>query len=299
MEAEKNKKSTQDNIFLGVLCGVLILYTIVFFIPIVWSFLTTFKDYNIYRLGTARKDLDMMLGLNNLTLENYLHAFTEFKIPVADSYVPLLPLFGNSILYAGGCAFINTMITCMVAYLVARYDFLLCKIVYGIVLVTMAIPIVGSLPSEIAMVDNLHLLDSLAGLYILKSNFLGIYFLVFYAQFKSIPRDYTEAAEIDGASDMHIMLNIIFPIAIGTITTVMLLNFIAFWNDYQIPMIYWESHPVVAYGMYYFVRITSGQMGATPVKLAAMIIVAIPIIVLFLIFNQKIMANMSIGGVKG
>ena len=95
------------------------------------------------------------------------------------------------------------------------------------------------------------------------------------------------------------MLRIIFPIATGTITTVILLNFIAYWNDYQIPMIYWESRPVVAYGMYYFVRVTTGQMGATPVKLAAMIIVAIPIIVLFLIFNKKVMTNMSIGGVKG
>lgn len=299
MEQTNNKKRFHISPVLVILCTILILYTIIFFTPIVWGLITTFKDYAIYRKGTARKDISLMMGLNNLTLENYKFAFTEFKIPVLDGYTPLWRMFWNSILYAGGCAIVSTIVPCVMAYLVARYDFRLGKLVYAIVLVTMAIPIVGSLPSEIAMVENLGLMDTVLGLYVLKANFLGIYFLVFFAQFKSIAKDYTEAAEIDGASEMHIMVRIIFPIATGTITTVMLLNFIAFWNDYQIPMIYWESRPVVAYGMYYFVRVTSGQMGATPVKLAAMIIVAIPILILFFIFNKKIMSNMSIGGVKG
>ena len=97
------------------------------------------------------------------------------------------------------------------------------------------------------------------------------------------------------------MLRIIFPISIGTITTVILLNFITHWNDYQIPMIYWPSHPVMAYGMYYFVKVTRGQdgQGSTPVSVSSMILVAIPILILFGIFNKKIMSNMSIGGVKG
>ncbi len=299
MEKIKHKKRFNFSVILTVLFLILALYTIIFFIPIIWALITTFKNYNIYRLATARKNVELMLGFNNMTFDNFSLAFKEFKIPVLDGSVHVTRMFWNSILYAGGCAIVNTMVPCVMAYLVARYNYYLGKIVYGIVLATMAIPIVGSLPSEIAMVERLNLMDSVLGLYVLKANFLGIYFLVFYAQFKSIPKDFTEAAEIDGASDAHIMLRIIFPIATGTITTVILLNFIAYWNDYQIPMIYWESRPVVAYGMYYFVRVTTGQMGATPVKLAAMIIVAIPIIVLFLIFNKKVMTNMSIGGVKG
>ena len=299
MEKIKTKKRFHFSVMLLILFVILVAYTLVFFIPIIWALITTFKDYNFYRLATLRKDVEGMLGLNNMTFENFKIAFMQFKIPVADDYANIFEMFFNSILYAGGCAIVNTMVPCVMAYLVARYNYKFGKIVYGIVVATMAIPIVGSLPSEIAMVERLHLMDSVFGLYVLKANFLGIYFLVFFAQFKSIPRDFTEAAEIDGASEAHIMLRIIFPIATGTITTVMLLNFIAYWNDYQIPMIYWESRPVIAYGMYYFVRVTTGQMGATPVKLSAMIIVAIPIIILFLIFNKKVMANMSMGGVKG
>ena len=282
-----------------VLLVVLVLYTLVFFTPLLWTILTSLKDWKVYRVGTAQGDLGKMLGFSGLTFSNYGSAFKYLAMPTSKGDVPLLMQFLNSFLYAGGCAIVATMVPCVMAYLVARYRFKLGKVVYGIVLVTMAIPIVGSLPSEMKMVSSLGLMNSVFGLYILRANFLGIYFLVFYATFKMIPMDYTEAAEIDGASEFYVMVRIIFPIAIGTITTVALLKFIEFWNDYQIPMIYWESRPVVAYGMFYFVnRSDGGSLSQTPVKLAGMIIVAIPILILFGIFNKKIMTNMSIGGVK-
>ena len=299
---EETKKTTKKpfDVMLLILCIVLAVYTVILLVPLLWALYTSFIDYTMYDLGTAREDLKMMMNPEYLTLDNLITAFTKFKVDIGEG-VHITEMFVYSVLYSGGCAIIATMVPCIMAYLVARYDFAFGEVVYGIVLVTMAIPIVGSLPSEIRMIENLHLMDSLWGLYVLKANFLGIYFLVFHAQFKMIPKDYTEAAELDGASDWMIMTNIIFPISVGTITTVILLNFIAFWNDYQIPMIYWPSHPVMAYGMYYFVKVTRGQdgQGSTPVSVSSMILVAIPILILFGIFNQKIMANMSIGGVKG
>lgn len=298
---KKKRIKFKPSISLSVLFVVLLAYTIVFLVPLIWTLITSFKDWKIYMVSTIRQDLGLMIGFNNLTWTNYITAFENFSIPTRGGDVYLFKMFFNSMLYAGGCAIFATIIPCIMAYLVARYNYRFGSVVYGIVIVTMAIPIVGSLPSEMKMIESLGLMDSVLGLYILKSNFLGIYFLVFYAQFKMIPKDYTEAAEIDGASEFYIMTQIIFPIAMGSISTVLLLKFIEFWNDYQIPMIYWESRPVVAYGMYYFVSLTTGKDGlaSTPVKLSAMIIVALPIIVLFLIFNKKIMSNMSIGGVKG
>lgn len=296
----KKKKKFKPSVSLSILFTVLLLYTVVFLTPMVWALITSLKDHQVYMVATVRGELGQMIGFNDLSFKNFSTAYKYFFLPTHSKDVYLWEMLGNSLLYAGGCAIVATMVPCVMAYLVARYDFEFGKVVYGIVLVTMAIPIVGSLPSEMKMVDSLGLMDSVLGLYVLKANFLGIYFLVFYAQFKMIPRDYTEAAEIDGASEFYIMVQIIFPIAIGTISTVVLLKFIEFWNDYQIPMIYWESRPVIAYGMYYFVSLTTGKDGlaSTPVKLAAMIIVAVPIIIIFLIFNKKIMSNMSIGGVK-
>ena len=122
--------------------------------------------------------------------------------------------------------------------------------------------------------------------------------MIFYAQFKMIPQDYTSAAEIDGASEFRIMVQVIWPLAMGTMTTIFLLNFINFWNDYQIPMIYWDSHPVAAFGMFEYSRKT-GTVAATPRKLAGILIMAVPILIVFGIFNKKIMSNMSVGGIKG
>ncbi len=282
-----------------ILCTVLAIYTVSLLTPLFWALLTSFKNEKVFTVANNAKDVKALLNLKYLCFDNYEFTFLNFKMPTRDNSegVGLVYMFFNSFLYAGGCAIIQTMVTCVMAYLVARYDYKLGSVVYTIVLVAMAIPIVGSLPSEIKMVKNLGLMDSVLGLYVLKANFLGIYFLVFHAQFKVIPKDYTEAAEIDGASDFYIMTKVILPIAFGTISTVMLLNFIQYWNDYQIPMIYWEPRPVVAYGLYHIVSTT--EFKKPPVQLGATMVVAVPIIVLFLIFNKKIMSNMSIGGVKG
>jgi ABC-type glycerol-3-phosphate transport system permease component len=325
METKAKKLRFKPSVSLIVLGSILVLYTVALAIPTIWAIITAVKQPSAFKDAVEGEQLVKLFGLNDLTLGNFWVAFTKFTIPVGTtkgpgllhylSY-PILQMLGvdflgsnynvhlvvqtvNSLMYAGGCAFVGTIVPCIMAYLVARYDFALGKVVYAIVLATMAIPVVGNLSSEIRMVENLGLMDSIIGLYILKSNFLGIYFLVFYAQFKMIPKDYTEAAGMDGASEMRVMLQVILPIAFGTISTVFVLNFIAFWNDYQIPMIYWESRPVVAYGMYYVITATNVGMDDVPRKIAAMVMVAVPIIIIFLIFNKKIMANMSIGGVKG
>lgn len=300
------KEMKRKNIFtptLIILCVILALYTVVLIAPLLWALYTSFMDVGKYSLGLDFfEELSYALSFDNFTIDNFVLMLTEFKIRPhtpgsKDAY--LVHMFINSFLYAGGCGIIATIVPCVMAYLVARYNYWFGKIVYGIVLITMAIPIVGALPSEMRMVANIGLEDSLLGLFVLKANFLGIYFLVFHAQFKSIPMDYTEAAELDGASDWYVMSRIILPISSGTIVTVILLNFIAFWNDYQVPMMYWPSRPVLAYGLFRITEDHTGGKGTTPLNVAAMMMVAIPLLLLFAAFNKKIMSNMSIGGVKG
>ncbi len=299
----KNKllKSKKTSAAYIVLFAILAIYTVSLAIPLLWTLLTSFKDYKVYSLAYVRKDIAELIGLGNLSFDNYKIAFETFTITITETgkTVNILGMFGNSILYALGCGIVATLTPCIVSYLCARYKYRFGNIVYTVVLVAMALPIVGSLPSEITMVKALHLYDNVLGMYVLKANFLGLYFLVFYAQFKSIAYDYTEAAEIDGASDLRIMLTVIFPLAIGTISTVFILNFIAFWNDYQTPMIYWPSYPVAAYGMYDLQHSTFGARSQMPVKLAGIMLMALPILIVFAIFNRKVMTNVSVGGIKG
>lgn len=207
--------------------------------------------------------------------------------------------FLYSLLYAGGCAVMSTLTPCIVAYAVARLHNKFGKVIYTIVIVAMALPIVGSLPSELQMARITGLYGHIWGQWIMKMNFLGVYFLVFHAQFRAIPMDYTEAAEIDGASNFSIMAKVIMPLAWGSVSAVLLLNFITYWNDYQIPMIYIKGYPVLAYGMFSFYQSTETAIQSVPVKLAGILLMAIPIIIMFAVFNKKLMVNLSVGGIKG
>lgn len=294
-------KRKKTNVAYVVLFAILAIYTVSLALPLLWTLLTSFKNYGIYEIASIQGDIAELLGLGNLSFDNYVIAFKTFEVTIFETgrEVYILEMFLYSVLYAVGSAFFGTLTPCIMSYLCARYKYKFGNIIYTIVLVAMALPIVGSLPSEITMVKNLHLYDNILGMYVLKANFLGLYFLVFYAQFKSIAYDYTEAAEIDGASDFRIMTTVIFPLAMATISTVFILNFIAFWNDYQTPMIYWPSYPVAAYGMYDLQHSTFGEKAQMPVKLAGIMLMALPIIIIFAIFNRKVMSNVSVGGIKG
>lgn len=296
-KVRKTKKIREKtSVSMAILFVALTIYTISFIALLLWTGIVALRSSGDFSYAVKVKSWQKLLSFKGLTLDSFKNAWDNFTMPNRNGEPwTMVQMFGHAILYAGGCSIVATLVACLMAYVTARYDYLIGKIVYGIVLVTMAIPIVGALPSEMEMVDNLGLMDSVFGLYILKANFLGLYFLIFHAQFKMIPKDYTEAAGIDGASELRIMLQVIFPMAIGTITTVILLNFIAFWNDYQTPMIYWNSHPVIAYGLWY----NAENNQPVPEVLAGMLLVAAPILVVFGIFNKKVMSNMSIGGVKG
>lgn len=294
-------KKSKFSVLHVVLLILLVAFTLSLFFLLYWMLITALKSPRMFnRKAYMQGDLGWLLGFKNLSFKNvrYAWGFTT-TVRTTGQEVDIVSMFGNSLLYAAGSAFFATMVPCIVAYLCARYRYRFGGVVYAVVLITMALPIVGSLPSEITMVKNLRLMDSILGLWLLKSNFLGLYFLVFYATFKGIAFEYTEAASMDGASEFRIMVTIIFPLAIGSIFTVFILKFIEFWNDYQTPMIYWNSYPVVAYAMFEFNRSTEGMYGRVPVKMAGMFIMTLPILVVYGIFSDKLTANVSVGGVKG
>jgi ABC-type glycerol-3-phosphate transport system permease component len=121
---------------------------------------------------------------------------------------------------------------------------------------------------------------------------------VYYCTFKSISWEYAEEAIMDGAGHFKIMTGIMFPLAKNTISTIFILMFIGFWNDYQTPLLYLPTHPTVMYATQQLS--TKGESGyGTPMRMASCIVVAIPLIVIFSIFSDKIMGDLTVGGVKG
>ena len=133
----------------------------------------------------------------------------------------------------------------------------------------------------------------------MKANFLGMYFLVFYNVFKAAPKEFTEAAKIDGAGNLSILLRIMLPLARNTFFTVMLINFIGFWNDYQIPLIYLPHSPTVALGMLHMASTTENSLSTVPMRMTGAMLMLLPILVVFLAFQKRLIGNLAIGGIKG
>ena len=163
----------------------------------------------------------------------------------------------------------------------------------------MIIPTVGTLPSEIAIAQGLGLYNTIYGMLFMKSYVTGLYFLSFYASLRVIPKDYEEAAYLDGAGNFRVMLNIMLPMASGVFGTIFLLNFIGFWNDYQTPMVYMPGYPTLAFGLYYLCNVPRNDIDSSiPMQLAGCMMMAVPLLMLFMACHKKLLGNVSLGGLK-
>ncbi len=288
---------------IGILTRVLlIIYVIGLLVPMVWSLITSFTEVNSYfdfYVDNIFKDGPVF----RMTLENYQAAEKYMNITTTTTSVTynIVGLYIHSLLYATICAGTWVLVTMVVSYLVARFSFRFSKILYQFVLITMCIPVVGALASELRMLQNLGIYDTWISMAVLKFNFLGVYFLTFVAMFRSIPKEYTEAAKIDGASNLYIMLRVIFPQALNMTVTVFLLNFITYWNDYKTAMLYLPSYPVATYGVYYFMNtpMGSGVTSQVPVQVAGAILMTLPILIVFIVFNKRLRGGVYVGGIKG
>ncbi|MBR2647180.1 MAG: carbohydrate ABC transporter permease [Clostridia bacterium] len=259
------------------------------------------------KLAALTKAKEEMHGL--IPFHTYVNMFKGFTIKTAAVFgqpageIGMAKMYLNSILYATGCAFAATFVPCIAAYACARFKFKFSRIMHTTVIIVMMIPIVGSMPSEIEVAKTLGFMNQIWGLWLMKANFLGLYFLMFYDVCKALPASFSEAAKIDGANNFQIFFKIAMPLLKNTFMTVLLILFISFWNDYQTPMVYMPSFPVIAVGLN-TVMTTNAYAGRydhtmVPARMAIAVMTAVPVIILFACFQKRLLGNLTVGGVKG
>ncbi len=294
---EKRMKKSGVSPFAVIVFILLVLYTASFLLPVLWGVNLSLKTNNNAVLRPFSVDFP-------LRFENYATVFKEFKVSVytqngSNTYY-MEHMLWFTLVYAVACSFVNIAVTCLVAYITARFDFKICRIIDGVVIVAMILPIVGSMPSELRIMRALGLYDSLWGMMIMKANFVGgTTFLIFNVAFKGFPKDFEEAAWIDGASNFTVMMTIMMPMIKTTFSTMWLLSFIGFWNDYQTPLLYFPSKPTLSYGLYRFTTDTTSVAGtSTPLALATCFLLMLPILAVFLFTSEKLIGNVSVGGLK-
>lgn len=291
--AEKKKK-TKLGVAFGILFGILTLYSLLFLIMLLWGLMVSFKTrsgFFISPFGWPKP----------FTFENYVRAFETFKVPVeagsGNRDVKLAEMLLYSLLYVGGATVIATLTPCITAYLVSKYKFRFNKIIYSTVIITMLIPIVGSMPSMLNLTTALKIHDTFWGIWMMKGGFTGMYFLIFYASYKSLSWEYAEAAFIDGAGHTKVLITLMIPLMSKTIFIIALMNGIGFWNDYMTSLVYLPSYPTVAYGLFLYSR--SNLNTSTPSQVAGCMLLAIPTFIVFMLFKNKLMGNLTMGGLKG
>lgn len=288
------KKRGKMTPLLIALFVLLIVYSISMLLPLVWGVFEALMDGN-------KLDSTIIPFPSDWKFSNFIDAWNHFYVPVQSPegtvYPTLVYMFVYSLVYAVGSAFVATFVQCLVAYLTSRFNYTLSKIINVFVVIAIALPIVGSLPSEIQMARNLGLYDTLFGIWIMKGHFISVYYLIFYARFKSFPKSFEEAAQIDGAGQFRIFFRIMLPLVRNLFFTVFLIHFIAFWNDYYTPLVYMPSYPTVAYGMWYFNQSTENVL-TLPMKVTGCILMLAPILLLFSVFGKRLMGNLTEGGDK-
>lgn len=296
LKPHKTRKPDALSIAIGILLCV---YVIGLFAPMVWTVIISFMDpdayYSFYQEGTAVPF--------TFTVENFKNAIPHIKVTSETTSLTynMVGLYINSLKFAVFSALSFTVCSTLVSYLTARFDFKFSKIVYAFVIVAMSLPIVGSMPSEIQMLQNLGIYGQWISVPILRFNFLSVYFLVFHATFRGISKEYSEAAKIDGASNLRIMFQVVVPQAMNIIVTVFVIMFITYWNDYQVPMLYLKDYPVAAYAVYQFVNTTRNAAfnSSVPLQMAGTLLMTLPVLITVIIFNKRLRVSVSIGGIKG
>ena len=112
--------------------------------------------------------------------------------------------------------------------------------------------------------------------------------------------EFVEAAKIDGASNLQIMLRISLPLVKNFTTTIWLLFFISYWNDYSVPYMYLPEFPTIANGFFQVMDGTAqGTLNNFPAQLTSTLIIVSPVLVLFCIFQKRLMSGLTVGGIKG
>ena len=263
----------------------LTLWALLVLFPFYWMLLTSVKSYGAYNGEFIPK-----LYTLNPTFENYKEVFTA--VPLADYLV-------NTVIFTVSTTAIMLVVTVLAAFSFARLDFKGKNLAFTLFLALMMIPSELVVITNFVTVTELDLRNTFMGL-ILPSVASVFYIYLLKENFAQIPDELYYAAKVDGTSDFKYLWKVMIPICKPTLITVTILKVIECWNSFVWPRLITdnEAYFLVSNGIQ---EIRENGLGREniPAMMAAVVVISVPLIVLFLIFRKKIMAGVSRGGMKG
>ena len=264
---------------------LLTLWALIVLFPFYWMLLTSVKSYGAYNAEYVPAFFTL-----SPTLENYRTAFTA---------VPLARYFTNTLIFTLVTTAVMLVVIVLAAFAFARLEFKGKNLLFTLFLSLMMIPTELVVITNFQTITNLGMRNTFAGL-ILPSVTSVFYIYLLKENFEQIPEELYKAAQVDGTGDFKYLLKVMIPISQPTIVTIVILKIIECWNSYVWPRLITDDP------MYFLVsngiqEIRENGFGREniPAMMAAVVVISVPLIVLFLIFRKKVMAGVSRGGTKG
>ena len=277
--------ATRKRALRTVTYSLLTLWGLMVLFPFYWMLLTSVKSYSAYNAEYIPK-----LFTLSPTLQNYLDAFTT---------VPLADYFANTVIFTLGTTAIMLVVTVLAAFAFSRLEFRGRDLAFTAFLALMMIPNELVIITNFVTITDLGLRNDFWGL-ILPSVTSVFYIYLLKENFAQIPSELYYAAKVDGCSDFRYLTRVMIPICRPTIVTITILKVIECWNSYVWPRLITddENYFLVSNGIQ-AIRESGFGRENIPAMMAAVVAISVPLIVLFLIFRNKIMEGVSRGGTKG
>ena len=265
--------------------AMLIFWALVVLFPFYWMLLTSIKTYGSYNAEFIPKFFTL-----SPTFENYISAF---------SAVPLAKYFHNTVIFTVVTTALMLVIAIPSAYAFARLEFKGKNLLFLSFLALMMIPTELVVITNFTTITNLEMRNSFAGL-ILPSAASVFYIYLLKENFEQVPNELYLAAKVDGTTDFKYLMKVLVPICRPTVVTVTILKVIECWNSYVWPRLITDNPAfyLVSNGIQEIRENGFGRENI-PAMMAAVVVISLPLIVLFLIFRNKIMAGVARGGTKG
>lgn len=268
-----------------VIYALLGIWALMVLFPFYWMVLISLKSYSAYNSEYIPR-----LFTLSPTLGNYAEAFTA---------VPLARYFANTLIFTLITTALMLVVTVLAAFAFARLNFRGKNAAFVGFLALMMIPNELVIITNFVTITNLDLRNTFLGL-ILPSVTSVFYIYLLKENFAQIPDELYYAAKVDGTSDMKYLLKVMIPICRPTLVTITILKVIECWNSYVWPRLITDDQAyfLVSNGIQEIRQNGFGRENI-PAMMAAVVVISLPLIVLFLIFRKKIMAGVSRGGTKG
>jgi N-acetylglucosamine transport system permease protein len=277
------------------LIGRLLVYAVLGFwallviLPMLWAIMTAFKsDQEIFFSPWALPATPLW--------ENFVRAWTTARIGA---------YFVNTVLIIVPSLFLTLLFSAMASYVLARFAFPGRAFIANLFLVGMIFPLFLALVPLYFVMQRLMLLDTFVGLilvYVAFSLPFTIFFLTNF--FRTLPKELGEAATLDGANQYETFFRVYLPLAKPGLVTMGIFNFLGQWNQYILPNTLMitnddeRTHYVLSQGLY-FLQAKQFYQSDWSGLFAAVVIVMIPTLLVYIIFNDQIERGMTAGAVKG